>query len=202
MSLYNMICGINPYTQALLKVLVLDEIPHGEYRLRDVYMPTPDTIGLVCRTGGGNRRQYNEIIIMFQNHPCYVDDADDDFDETFMTVYFRVPPHFEALACAIHGITDNTPPLEKFQKAVNDMKDGVDNESTQRMLQVGQEIVEQITSGESGEIANEDGAVMVENLTPEEVEKKMQEGWRPMLVDKDDVSTLRDMGYEVNPEED
>jgi hypothetical protein len=58
-----------------------------------------------------------------------------------MTAYFSVPPH-------IHAITDNTPPLEKFQKAVNDMKDGVDNETTQRMLQVGQEIISKITSGE------------------------------------------------------
>jgi hypothetical protein len=64
MSLYNMVCGINPFTQALLKVLVLDEVPHGEYLLRDVYMPTADRIGLVCRIGGGNREQYDAMIVL------------------------------------------------------------------------------------------------------------------------------------------
>lgn len=30
-----------------------------------------------------------------RNHPCYVCDADDDFDETYATFYFRVPTRAE-----------------------------------------------------------------------------------------------------------
>lgn len=89
-----------------------------------------------------------------------------------------------------------------FAGVVDDMRDGVDNEQTKRMLEVGRELVQKIVDGEEGEVANEDGAVVIKSLSPEEAKRKISEGWTPMVVDTDDVPLLEDMGYEVDIEED
>jgi hypothetical protein len=197
-----MICGVNPYADALLTMLVLEKIPRDVYRFRDVYMPDEETVGLVCRVGGRNRRNYQEIITLFQSHPCYIRDEDNDFDSTFLTIYFSVPSYYEAFGRAVFGLTDREHPLDKFQRIVNDMSDGVDNEHTERMLQVGQELMGKILSGSEGEVSNEDGAVTIKSLSAEEAQRKIREGWTPVVVDTDDASILEDMGYEIDIQED
>jgi len=93
MSLYNLLFGANPDREAL--VAVVNEIqPIDVGRFRDVWVEKKDgelAIAIYTRNGGGNREDYQNQIESMQEHPWYVSDADDYFDETYATFYFRIP---------------------------------------------------------------------------------------------------------------
>lgn len=72
-------------------------------RYRDAWVEKdPDggdpIIAIYTRNGGGNRESYEFEIELLQLHPQYIRDADDDFDSTYATFYFRAPKeHAEML---------------------------------------------------------------------------------------------------------
>lgn len=72
-------------------------------RFRDAWVePDPgDGQLLICvytRNGGGNRPDYADVIAALAAHPAYLRDADDAFDSTYASFWFRVPPeHVELL---------------------------------------------------------------------------------------------------------
>lgn len=202
MSLYNMICGTNPFTTPVLIALGLERIPKEAYRFRDVYINEEGEIGIVARIGGRNCRDYSQIYDLFRTHPCFIGDEDSEFDNTFATFYFSVPAYFEAMACGIASIQGVMHPLDRFRQAVDDMRDGVDTEQTQRMLEVGEKLISQIMSGETGKIETEEGGIVLQSLTKEQAIEKIRDGWRPIVVDTDDVDVLSDMGYDIEVQED
>jgi hypothetical protein len=51
---------------------------------------------LVTRNGGGNREEYAEHIQCLRQHPLYVRDADHEFDNTYASFWFRLPPTDQA----------------------------------------------------------------------------------------------------------
>ena len=110
MGLYNLLAGRNPQAAVLLEILGLTEAAVG--RFRDAFV-LPDRIAVYTRNGGGNREHfaYNDaleqtpidesccctgciITVHLPKHPLYISDKDDDFDNTYATVYFRFPPEY------------------------------------------------------------------------------------------------------------
>lgn len=167
MSLYNMIFGQNPCADILLAILGLDRSMVGRYQ--DCYTNEDGTRIIVhTRNGGGNRDLYQEVIDELAKHPCYESDADDDFDCTYANIVFKVPEKFAEAVKHIADQTDTTPPAEKWQKLLSDLKSGNDNQKTANALNVGKQIFGAITEGKSGEIKNPEGSMIVELHNPKD----------------------------------
>lgn len=111
MSLYNMINGVQSATFFVLPMLGKhpDEYP----RFRDCFIGKQYTdeevdqfgipkhkhgeeklISVYTRVGGNNRESYEEQIEEMRKHPEFVEDYDDNFDNTFATFVFKVPEKF------------------------------------------------------------------------------------------------------------
>ena len=89
MSMYNLMYGHNTDAPSLLARLELQRsnIP----RYRNCWLTADNEIAVYTRAGGDNRSDYEAEIAALQQHPQYLRDADDDFDETYATFYFEVP---------------------------------------------------------------------------------------------------------------
>lgn len=161
MSLYNMLFGRNPYSQILLSLLGLSESDCG--RFRDCFTNENGTeIHVYTRNGGGNREEYQDTIDELAKHPCYLSDADDDYDCTYATIVFRVPDGASDIVAKIADQTDTTPPMEKFQKLISDMEPGKDNANVGRALEVGKRILGAISKGPNEQtVSTPDGSVTV-----------------------------------------
>lgn len=91
MSLYNLLFGMNSHTPILLAVLGLKE--NDVERLRDVFIGKDGTtIEVYTRTGGGNRDDYPQDAM--RHLPTWITSVDDDFDCTYCTDTFCIPPEF------------------------------------------------------------------------------------------------------------
>jgi len=96
MILYNIINeiinGIDPATIFILPML--GEKHPSEYpRFRDCFVED-DEIHVFTRVGGGNRNcGYGEEEL--REHPNYLREFDDDFDDTYATYVFSVPDEFK-----------------------------------------------------------------------------------------------------------
>lgn len=129
MSLYNMLFGQRQHSGVVMAVLGNPDV--GRFRDAWVERDGNGTVRLAVHTrnGGGNRehwQSYNTIegdscscpgcVIQYQlpKHPLYISDADDDFDCTYATIYFRVPDEFIA---DFEAIADDKPfdPGERWQ---------------------------------------------------------------------------------------
>ena len=88
MSMYNMLFGMNPDADALLRLLGKTREDFG--RFRDVYVDNGYII-VHTRCGGGNRESYEEVFEEMSEHPWYTHDEDDDFDCTYADIYFKIP---------------------------------------------------------------------------------------------------------------
>lgn len=92
MSLYNMLCGVNPATFFILPMLGKhpDEYP----RFRDCFVGKDGNFGysiiVFTRVGGNNRNSgYGEEWML--KHPEFIKTYDDDFDNTYGYYVFDVP---------------------------------------------------------------------------------------------------------------
>lgn len=157
MSLYNMMFGYNPLAGVTLSALNLT--PNDIPRFRDAYFDAEeDRLVIYTRTGGGNREYYgapdgydnedyegpfNEDL---ENHSDYLFDEDDDFDCTYAYFYFRVPEAFKPIFETFKdlGAGKDLNPTEKFAKMIEDLQNGNSTPETERALEVGKSIVEQI----------------------------------------------------------
>lgn len=107
MSMYGLIFGENAAADVLLKLLALSK--DDFFRYRDCYLSEGNKIAVYTRGGGGNRECWmdecgddshvSECVVTKQStlrkHPLYVNDSDDEFDNTYATFYFRLPEHSE-----------------------------------------------------------------------------------------------------------
>lgn len=118
-------------------------------RFRDAWVEKGDdgepVIAIYTRQGGGNRECYcdtaNCVPVPSQHvpancyaacnealaaHPAYLRDADDDFDGTYATFYFRVPeaagPEVRAALASIAG--DRVNMSERWQQAIERVGSG------------------------------------------------------------------------------
>jgi hypothetical protein len=75
-------------------------------RFRDAWVETGEdpavpVIAIYTRIGGGNRQDYAAEIEQLRAHPAYLRDADDEFDSTYATWYFKAPPVVRAALARI-----------------------------------------------------------------------------------------------------
>ncbi len=88
MTLRELIFGKNPGVKETLSVLQLTEMDIE--RFRDCWISDEeDKIVIYTRTGGANREDYPNSALV--NHPLYLYDEDDDFDQTYAYYYFAIP---------------------------------------------------------------------------------------------------------------
>lgn len=98
MSMYSLLNGIG--TATLFFLPMLGKHPGEFSRFRDCFVLASDLpasenrICVYTRTGGNNRLDYADEIQAIQDMGWYERDEDDDFDNTYMTFYFLVPPHY------------------------------------------------------------------------------------------------------------
>lgn len=143
MSFYDLALGDeNQVTRATLLLPVLGNPAFARYR--DCWVeksPGGPVIAVYTRQGGGKRECYcesrNATVVAEQHvpgnccaacnealaaHPLYLRDADDDFDSTYATFYFRVPAdHQEILAPAA---VDPVSMSERWQAAIDRISKG------------------------------------------------------------------------------
>ena len=110
MGMYNLLFGENSKANELKALLGLDQVkieipdepderfvnqcvedkiwPTGRYR--DIYVADGKII-LYTRNGGGNRDDYWWVFEILKQHPNYIADYDDDFDNTYASIEFSIP---------------------------------------------------------------------------------------------------------------
>ena len=99
MTMYNMLNGVTRATFFVAPLLFGH--PQGNIaRFRNCFLLDRDRpeyinhIFIYTRLGGGNRKDYLDDIARMQAHECYVEDYDDDFDNTYATFVFKRPDKF------------------------------------------------------------------------------------------------------------
>jgi hypothetical protein len=140
MGLYDVVMGDGHQRERGALLLQILGVPTVA-RFRDAWVEKGDdgepVIAVYTRQGGGNRECYcdadpetpefraqhipsdcyaacNEELA---RHPLYIRDADDDFDATYATFYFRVPEQFrEVLA---EGATEHVDMSDRWQAAID-----------------------------------------------------------------------------------
>lgn len=157
MSLYNMMFGYSPLAGVTLSAL--DLTPNDIPRFRDAYFDAEENrLVVYTRTGGGNREYYGQpdgydnedyegpFNSDLENHPNYIFDEDDDFDCTYAYFYFSIPESFAPIFATFKelGAGQDLNPTEKFAKMLEDLENGNSTPETERALEIGKSIVEQI----------------------------------------------------------
>ncbi len=117
MSMYNLIHGVNPLSNALLSLLDLDRARVG--RFRDTFLEKAEDgslmIAIYTRNGGGNRSDYRHVFDELRAHPLYLHDADDDFDRTYATIWFKAPEEARGMLERIVRLGEEKAPAEKWR---------------------------------------------------------------------------------------
>ena len=87
-GLYNYLCGCNPYTGVILKMIGLNYTVIERFRDCGVDIEKGQ-IWVYARTGGQNREQYKNEKLIYNT--WYIEDHDDTYDETYAEYNFRIP---------------------------------------------------------------------------------------------------------------
>lgn len=166
MSMYNLLMGMRAETSAWLRVLGF-LTPEAVGRLRDAYVTLvgdEPRIVVFTRNGGGNRGcwqaegcdelkgTHGRMCLVFvnaslQKHPMYVQDWDDDFDSTYASFEFKVPPEFKELVVEYlskEGV--DAPPMERFRRLIDKMKTGDESDPEVKVaLEKGRPLMERLS---------------------------------------------------------
>jgi len=114
MSLYNQLFEENPDANVLLGMLGVNKEIFERYR--DIYLNKDGTkITVYTRCGGGNRMVYGRVFEIMKNHPNYLRDYDDSFDNTYAYIEFSVPDKFKFTASKIKPKEEPLKVHEKFK---------------------------------------------------------------------------------------
>ncbi len=100
-GLYNtLVPGGFDRAAVLLPVVGINPDAGHLFRLRDAWVEKDGTgrlfVHVYTRVGGGNRDDYAAVITKLRSLPDYVRDADDSFDATYASFWFRVSEQFTA----------------------------------------------------------------------------------------------------------
>ncbi len=160
MSFYSMICGQHALAGSLLGAFDLEELDFA--RFRDVGLdPDGSHLNVFARVGGGNREEYQRVFTELREHPLFVSESDDDYDNTYCTFRFRAPDNADTRALlkriADDPAIDNRLPSAKLKQAaklIADEKlvDGVDQIINRIMSHMeGEPCESQVTKAGEGE---------------------------------------------------
>jgi hypothetical protein len=148
MGLYDVVLGDGHQAERGVLLLAMLGDP-GVARFRDAWVEKGDdgqpVIAIYTRQGGGNRECFcesrNGTVVAEQHvpsgcyaacnealtrHPLYIRDADDDFDGTYATFYFRVPDAVPAdvLARLTEAASEPVNMSERWQEAIDRVGSG------------------------------------------------------------------------------
>ena len=104
MSLYNMLFGINGWSDLVLALLNMRESDVERFRNCGIDFESK-TIGITARTGGGNREDYPNKLLT--SHPLYKCDYDDDFDCSYVHYEFKFPEDIADDIAKLENIGEN-----------------------------------------------------------------------------------------------
>lgn len=111
--MYNVLFGYNELADKLLEILDLSKKDFA--RFRDCYLSEDKKrIIVYTRCGGGNREYYQEIFNNMKKHKLYLTDYDDDFDNTYASIEFKLPDKYVSTFEKMK--VDTTTGEEKFKK--------------------------------------------------------------------------------------
>ena len=125
MSLYNLVQGMSPLAGPLLGALGLSAGDVG--RFRDVFLNVEEgepVLGVFTRNGGGNRSDYQEVFARLRKHPLYLRDADEEYDNTYAMIWFKVPGELREELLAFVKQHPYVSPGERFQKVLDGLRGG------------------------------------------------------------------------------
>ena len=145
MSLYNQLFGENENATALLGMI---EITRNDFqRYRDVWLNKDATIiTVLTRIGGGNRKEYKKVYENIRQNKFYVKDFDDNFDETYAYIKFRVPEKYKYTCEKIAPKEEHLSIKEMFDKEIAESKNP-NSPAFKRMEEIAQKIIDQIDKG-------------------------------------------------------
>ena len=150
MSLYNQLFDEDPNANTLLSILNLDRDAFG--RFRDIHVNADGTyIQVLTRCGGFNRDMYAKEMHDIHTHPNFVKDYDDEYDNTYSYIIFKVPERFLEYT---KGIATGVDPLtfqELFEKEMKDMEDP-NSEAAKRAKKIAEQIQKGINENPDGGI--------------------------------------------------
>lgn len=126
MSLYNMVAGYHPHAGLVLHLLGKE--PGDFARFRDAWVERDEQgaprLAIYTRLGGGNRDDCEDTIDSITEHPLYLHDADDSFDCTYATFYFRVPDeHLQEVDDALPKDVGPVDTDARWQQLINSIGD-------------------------------------------------------------------------------
>ena len=136
--MYNALFGENADSDKLLKMLDLNK--EDFERFRDCYLsPDGERIIVYTRCGGGNREYYDSVFLRMEKHPFYITNYDDDFDNTYASFEFSVPPKYAKECFDMLGSTDTRTGAERFQESMKALEENPDeyiknNEGLQNII--------------------------------------------------------------------
>ena len=147
MSLYNELFGINEEAPILLGMIGVNK----QYfdRFRDIFLcRNGDCIIVFTRTGGNNRKDYEENWNKIRQNSLYIVDYDDGLDETYAYIEFNIPEKYKETAKKMYK---NEPVLvgQKFKKEIEEMKTP-GSDASKRAEKMANWIMRQIEENDSG----------------------------------------------------
>lgn len=146
MSLYSQLFGVNHDFPALLGMIkfTLSDFE----RFRDIYLcDGGENIIVYTRLGGGNRKDYQQVYEKVKKSPLYLTDYDDEMDNTYSYIKFRVPEDYLYITKKIF----KEEPMsigDKFQKEFKEMEDP-NSEAHKRMLAIAESLDKIISDSEN-----------------------------------------------------
>ena len=91
-------------------------------RFRDIWLNEDGSqIILYTRNGGGNRTYYHYIFAILRRHPNYLDDWDDDGDNTYAYISFSIPEEYKEFCKGLASGEKLESVSEKFKKTLTEM---------------------------------------------------------------------------------
>lgn len=169
MSLYNALFGVNPMAPLIL--LALNTTHNAIPRFRDAYLNEAGEMVIYTRTGGGNRDYYDSAESYAASRDMsdpdndykgpfndslrqlegFLGDEDDDFDSTYASFRYSVPPAFKPIIETLK-VGPAKDPKTRWQALLKDLGDagygGTEPQTPEgkRALEVGQKIFSQINA--------------------------------------------------------
>ena len=145
MSLYNKLFGENENAMALLGMI---ELTRNDFqRYRDVYLNKSATIiTVLARIGGDNRKNFKQVFINIRKNKWYIRDFDDNFDNTYTYIQFKIPEKYQYTCKMIAPKEEELTVGEKFKKEVEEA-DIPRTDAYKRMDAIAKQIMGEIEKG-------------------------------------------------------
>ena len=145
MSLYNKLFGENENAMALLGII---ELTRNDFqRYRDVYLNKSATIiTVLARIGGDNRKNFKQVFINIRKNKWYIRDFDDNFDNTYTYIQFKIPEKYQYTCKMIAPKEEELTVGEKFKKEVEEA-DIPGTDAYKRMDAIAKQIMDEIEKG-------------------------------------------------------